>query len=112
MRIRARERFQWRGWEFCQTLATATEAHWEMRHGKIRVRVIYRDIQDPECPPEFTAIIHFRGLEDGEGMHVGGDGVGASLDIALVNAERDFLRKTVHAARLSAELRRGKPPDP
>lgn len=110
-RIAARERFWWRGWEFKQSLATSTEVHWEMRHSKIRVRVTYRDIQDPETPPEYTAVIHFQGLEEGQGHHQGGSGIGPQLDIALSNAEEDFIRKCAHAARLSAELRRGKPED-
>ena len=160
-RINAHEKFRWNGWEFRQSLATSQEVHWEMRHGKLRVRVIYRDIQDsccwcgheltehasdrcvpqpkagepqaaacacdgthprlggrgfaPEIAPEWTAIIHFQGLEEGRGVstqHTGGTGVGPSLGEALTSAEADFQAKLVHAVRLSGELRRGKPPDP
>jgi hypothetical protein len=147
-RIAAREKFLWRGWEFRQSLATATEVHWEMRLPKLRVRLIYRDIQDsrcwcgheltehglsrcvegckcagreprpggrgfePETPPEYTAIIHFQGLEEGKGRHEGGNGVDATPDRALSNAEEDFLRKCAHAVRIATELRRGKPEDP
>lgn len=114
-RINAHEKFRWNGWEFRQSLATSQEVHWEMRHGKLRVRVIYRDVNDPEVPPEWTAIIHFQGLEEGKGVaadYPGGSGVGSSLDRALTNAEDDFQQKLVHAVRLSGELRRGKPPDP
>lgn len=111
-RIPAREKFLWRGWEFRQSMATSQEVHWEMRLPKLRVRLIYRDMQDPEVPPEWTAFIHFQGLEEGHGQHEGGNGVAASPEVALAHAERDFIRKCAHAAKLSAELRRGKPADP
>ncbi len=111
-RLRGWEKFRWNGWEFRQSLATSQEIHWEMRHGKLRVRVIYRDVNDPETPPEWTAIIHFQGLEEGVGHHTGGSGIGSSPELALTNAEDDFQQKLVHAVRLSGELRRGKPPDP
>lgn len=114
-RINAHEKFRWNGWEFRQSLATSQEVHWEMRHGKLRVRVIYRDVQDPETPPEWTAIIHFQGLEEGRStdtQHTGGTGVGPSLGECLASALDDFQQKLVHAVRLSGELRRGKPPDP
>ena len=110
-RIRAHEKFRWNGWEFRQSLCTSEEVHWEMRHGKLRVRVIYRDVQDPETPPEWTALIHFQGLEEGVGRHTGGSGVAPSAGEALTLAEDDFQAKLVHAVRLSGELRRGKPPD-
>jgi hypothetical protein len=115
-RIAAREKFPWRGWEFRLSRATKTEAHWELRLSKLRVRLIYRDLQDPEVPPEWTALIHFQGLEEGHGesresLHEGGNGVAGGPEAALALAERDFLRKCAHAARMSAELRRGKAPD-
>lgn len=112
-RIAAYEKFLWRGWEFRQSHATSKEVHWEMRETKLRVRLIYRDLRDPEVPPEWTAIIHFQGLEEGKGKsHEGGNGVAASAAEALDLADQDFLRKCAHAARLSAQLRRGKPKDP
>jgi len=111
-RIAAHEKFWWRGWEFRQSTATAKEVHWQMAHGKIRVRVIYRDIQDKETPPEWTALIHMHGLTSGEGQHTAGAGCGASVGLALAAAERDFQEKLVMAVRLFTELRRGKQPDP
>jgi len=113
-RIAAREKFLWRGWEFRQSHATSKEVHWEMRLPKLRVRLIYRDTQDPEVPPEWTAFIHFQGLEEGHGesLYEGGNGVGGKPEVALARAEQDFLRKCAHAAKLSAELRLGKPSDP
>ena len=83
-----------------------------MTHGKLQIRVIYRDIQDPETPPEFTALIHMHGLASGEGKHTAGAGCGASLEQALAAAEKDFEEKLVSAVRLLTELRRGKQPDP
>ena len=109
-RIGAHEKFWWNGWEFRQSLATSQEVHWEMRLDKIRVRVIYRDIHDEEAPPEWTAIIHFQGLE--EGQHTGGTGVGGSLELSLAAAEKDFQDKLIHAVRLLGELKRGKQADP
>lgn len=113
-RIAAREKVPWKGWELRLSNATQTEAHWEMRLPKLRVRLLYRDIRDPEVPPEWTAFIHFQGLEEGKGSGYfeGGNGVASSPWAALANAEEDFLRKVAHAAKLSAELRRGKPLDP
>ncbi len=131
-RIAAREKFLWRGWEFRQSHATSKEVHWEMRLPKLRVRLIYRDIQavfrehvarfgvtdddpvqDQKAEAEWTALIHFQGLEEGRGesLYEGGNGVGASHEVALARAEQDFLRKCAYAAKLSAELRRGKPAD-
>lgn len=111
-RIAAHEKFRWRGWEFRQSMATSKEVHWAMRHGKIQIRVIYRDIQDPETPPEYTALIHMHGLASGEGKHTAGAGCGASVEGALEAAERDFESKLVTAVKLLGELRRGKQPDP
>ena len=111
-RIAAHEKFRWRGWVFRQSMATAKEVHWAMRHGKIQIRVIYRDIQDPESPPEYTALIHMHGLASGEGKHTAGAGCGASVEAALAAAERDFESKLVVAVKLLAELRQGKQPDP
>lgn len=110
-RIRAHEKFPWRGFEFRQSLCTSQEVHWEMRHGDIRVRVIYRDIGDPDAPPEFTALIHIHGLAEGEGSHTGGSGVDPNIWRALSAAETDFRQKLGQALRLSNELRRGKPPE-
>jgi hypothetical protein len=107
-RIAAHEKFRWRGWEFRQSTATSKEVHWSMKHGKIEIRVIYRDIQDPEAPPEWTAIIHMQGLTSGEGSHTAGSGCGASVEKALAAAERDFESKLVTAVRLFTQLRRGK----
>jgi hypothetical protein len=113
-RIAAHEKFLWKGWEFRQSMATSQEVHWEMRLPKLRVRLIYRDIQDPETPPEWTAFIHFQGLEEGKGdsLFEGGNGVAASHEVALEHAERDFIRKLAHAAKLAAEIKRGNPIDP
>ncbi len=109
-RIPAREKFWWRGWEFKLSLATATEAHWRLQHGKILIRLIYRDIQDSDAPPEYTAIIRMQGLIEGEGSDPGGDGCASDPLRALQNAELDFRKKLVAAVRLSQEIRRGKPP--
>lgn len=109
-RIRAREKLFWRGWEFKLEMASATEASWRMQHGKIQIRLIYRDIQDPDAPPEYTAIIRMQGLVEGEGSHPGGDGCDADHERALAHAEHDFLKKLVSAVRLYEEIRRGKPP--
>lgn len=112
MRIAARERFRWRGWEFQQSLATATEVHWRMMHDQIQIRIVYRDIQDPEAPPEWTALIHMHGLASGEGKHTAGAGCSlSSPEEALEAAERDFKRKLVTAMRLFTELTRGKKAD-
>jgi hypothetical protein len=111
-RIAAHEKFRWRGWEFRQSMATSKEVHWQMQHGKIRIRVIYRDIRDEETPPEYTALIHMHGLASGEGEHTAGGGCGASVEAALAAAERDFESKLVMAVKLLGELRRGKQPDP
>ena len=111
-RIAAHERFRWRGWEFQQSMATATEVHWHMRHDKIQVRIIYRDIQDPEAPPEWTALIQMHGLASGEGRHTAGAGCSTnSPEAALAAAERDFQKKLVTAMRLFTELCRGKVAD-
>jgi|SRR5882724_2675106 len=108
-RIAARERFLWRGWEFRQSLSTATEVHWQMQHEQIRVRIIYRDIQDPEVPPEWTALIHMHGLATGEGASTAGAGCSVSSpEAALAAAERDFKQKLVTAVQLFTELSRGK----
>ena len=113
LRISARETFRWRGWEFRQSIANAREVHWRMAHGKLQIRVVYRNIQDPEVPPEWTALIHVHGLASGEGKHTAGAGCSeASVEEALYAAERDFEAKLVSAVRLLGELRRGKPLDP
>lgn len=110
-RIAAHEKFRWRGWEFRQSMATAKEVHWRMCHDKIQIRVIYRDIQDPETPPEWTALIHMHGLASGEGKSSAGSGCGSTVEEALAAAERDFEAKLVTAVQLFTELRRGKKPD-
>lgn len=107
-RIAAHEKFRWRGWEFRQSMATAKEVHWRMQHGKIEVRVIYRDIQDAYTPPEWTALIHMQGLASGEGRHTVGAGCGSTPEEALAAAELDFQTKLVMAVQLFTELRRGK----
>lgn len=104
-RIAAREKFLWRGWEFALSRADSKEAHWQMQHGDLRIRIIYRDIQDPEVPPEFTAIIQLHGITTG-------NGIGAQAEIALAHAERDLTQKLRDAVRILAEIRRGKPSDP
>jgi hypothetical protein len=117
-RLRAREKFWWRGFEFNQSICNSREVHWEMRHGtkqtSLRVRVIYRNVSDvdDETPPEYTVLIHVHGLAEGEGSHTGGSGVDPNLELALAHAESDFRRKLAMALRLSNELRRGKQPDP
>ncbi len=110
-RIAAREKFRWRGFEFRQSICNAHEAHWEMLHGKLRVRLVFRDIGDPESPPEWTALILLHGLAEGQGSHTGGSGIAPSAELALALAEADFRSKISLALRLSNELRRGiKPP--
>lgn len=104
-RIAAREKFLWRGWEFALSRADSKEAHWQMQHGDLRIRIIYRDIQDPESPPEFTAIIQIHGVTAGEG-------IGAHHEVALAHAERDLTQKLRNAVRLLAEIRRGKASEP
>lgn len=107
-RIAAHEKFWWRGWEFRQSMATAKEVHWRMKHGKIEIRVIYRDIQDAYTPPEWTALIHMQGLASGEGRHTVGSGCGSTPGEALAAADLDFESKLVMAVRLFTALRRGK----
>lgn len=79
-----------------------------MQEGDIRIRLLYRDIQDPEAPPEWTAIIVMHGLGDMTGAGSSPD----SADEALAHAERDFFDKVVSAARLVRRLKRGNQPDP
>lgn len=104
-RIAAREKFLWRGWEFLLSRADAKEAHWQSSDTRVQIRVVYRDIQDPEAPPEFTAIIRMHGFP-------AGDGVGPSAELALAHAESDLRGKVLQALRFLSELKRGKLRDP
>lgn len=107
-RLAAHAKFRWRGWVFRLERTTSTEARWHMQEGDIRIRLLYRDIQDPEAPPEWTAIIVMHGLGDMTGAGSSPD----SADEALAHAERDFFDKVVSAARLVRRLKRGNQPDP
>lgn len=109
-RLAGHEKFSWRGFEFRQSICNSQEIHWEMRHGQVRVRLIYRDIGDPETPPEFTAIIHVHGLAEGQASHTGGAAVAASHEQALARAEKDFRDKLILGLRLSNLLRKGATP--
>lgn len=100
-RIAAHEKFWWRGWEFSLSRTDTKEAHWQASDGRIQIRVIYRDIQDPETPPEYTAIIRMHGFPAGEG-------VGPSAELSLAHAESDLRRKVREALRFLSELKRGK----
>jgi hypothetical protein len=83
-------------------LATSTDAEWSMRHGDIRIRLLFRDINDPETPPEYTALWQMHGIAQASGC-------GLSAEEALEHAEAGFLSLIVAAARLYGEIRRGKP---
>lgn len=107
-RLRAPERLTWRGWEFQQSQATQSEVHWQLHTGELRIRLIYRNIQDPEAPASYLAIIKMHGLEEGTGEHVAGSAEDPSPELALALAERDFERKLVNAVRVLSVLRRGK----
>lgn len=98
-RIRAQEKFLWCGWEFRLSQATSKEVHWRMQHGKLTVRLIYRDIEDPEAPPEFTAIVQVQGVTTA-------DGVADSAELALTLATRDLRNKLVEGVTLWEEIQR------
>jgi hypothetical protein len=104
-RIAAREKFKWRGYEFSLSRSDSKEAHWQCTDGRVQIRLLYRDVQDPETPPEFLAIIRMHGIPAGEG-------VGDSADLALAYAERDLRSKVIAAVRFLSELKRGKLPNP
>lgn len=104
-RIRALEKFRWNGWEFRLSHSTATEAHWQMRHGSIQIRLIYRDIKQEEAPPEYTAILRMHGLAESTT-------IGATAGEAIADAVSDFKSKLLSGFRLHRELLAGnKRPD-
>lgn len=100
-RIAAREYFKWRGWEFKLSRADSKEAHWQAGDGHVVLRLLYRDVRDPETPPEYTAIIRMHGLPAGEG-------VAPEAELAFEHAERDLRQKVMRALQFLSELRRGR----
>lgn len=104
-RIPAHEKFLWRGYEFRLSRADSLEARWQFEQKRLRMVLIYRDLQDDETPPEFTALIRINGSASASG--IAGDAV-----LALEYALRD-LRKTLRdSVRILIELQHGKSADP
>lgn len=106
--VGVREKFLWRGWEFRLERTTSVDARWHMHEGKLRIRVIYRDIKDPDAPPEWSAFILMQGLGDMTGAGTSLE----SCELALAAAEQDFFQKVVMAVRLVRTLKHGRPQDP
>lgn len=100
-RLRVKEKLLWRGFEFRLSRADRTEAHWQMKHGRLRAKLLYRDIGDPDAPPEFTAWLHLHELAEASGC-------AESADLALQYALRHLTENLRDAVRLLSELRRGK----
>lgn len=98
-RIRAHEKFLWCGWEFRLVQATSREVQWRMQHGRLSARLLYRDIEDPETPPEFTAILQVQGVTSG-------DGIAATPEEALTLATRDLKNKLVEGVTFWEEINR------
>lgn len=98
-RIAANESFLWRGWKFHLSQATSRNAEWQFRIKKLRIRLLYRDTQDPEVPPEYTAIITVIGVTSG-------NGVAETAGEALGHAERDLKQQLVMAAKVWEEIAR------
>lgn len=103
-RIPALEKFRWRGFEFKLSFATSTQVTWHMESKLLRMRLIYRDLDDAEAPPEYTAIIHAVGITSGEAC-------AESAELAFAWAELDLKKKIVKATRLWSDLasRRARP---
>jgi hypothetical protein len=104
-RLRVAEKFIWRGYEFKLSRSDSVEAHWQMKHGPLRARLLYRDIGDPEAPPEFTAIIQIHDIASASG-------VAPTPELALAYAERHLTETLRDGVRILSAIRRGKPADP
>lgn len=130
-RIRAHEKFLWRGLEFRLSRADSQEARWQFERGQLRIQVIYHDSQstydcehcaitgrDPATkhacilcdgtgqvamPPEFTALIRIHG-------GASASGVAGSVELALDYALRDLKKTLRNSVRLLMELQRGRDP--
>lgn len=98
-RIAAKEYFLWRGWKFRLSQATSRNVEWQFKLGKLRIRLLYRDTQDPEVPPEYTAIMQVIGVTSG-------NGVAETAAEALAHAENDLKLQLVQGARIWEEIAR------
>ncbi len=103
-RVDAHEKFLWRGFEFRLSRADSQGARWQFERGRLRVVLVYRDVQDDEAPPEFTALIRIH-----EGASA--SGVAGTAELALAYALRDLKKPLRDSVRLLTELQRGYDPD-
>lgn len=66
--------------------------------------LVYRDVQDEEAPPEFTALIRIHEAASASG-------VAETAELALDYALRDLKKTLRNSVRLLTELQRGRDPD-